>query len=215
VRLPVVRAATVVTGKDPGEWEVMGRTTWLTCSRVAPGPFDRLASLPKVFDLPGGFVYTLRGQFIVLALMVDHFAVVEAVAQHIPYAGLSKGPPIYGPTLLSVTVSPITAELEGGQVSMSIDVQDATGVSSALVYWRNPAGFHATISCDTFVNGSCTSTRTMGQSGFTISGDYEWLMIILTDTNSVYRNYHSNGTWSQQLSVTGSHGFSVSDLTVQ
>ena len=80
VRLPVVRAATVVTGKDPGEGEVMGRTPRVTRCRVAPGPFDRLASLPKVFDLPGDFVYTLRGQFIVLTLMVDHFAVVEPVA---------------------------------------------------------------------------------------------------------------------------------------
>ena len=33
-------------------------------------------------------MYTLRGQFIFLTLMVDHFAVVKAVAQHIPYAGL-------------------------------------------------------------------------------------------------------------------------------
>ena len=29
--------------------------------------------------------------------MVDHFTVVEAVAQYISYAGLSKGPPLYGP----------------------------------------------------------------------------------------------------------------------
>ena len=107
-------------------------------------------------------------------------------------------------------------------MSVSIDAQDASGVSSAVVYWRNPAGFHATISCNTFVNGSCTNTngsctntRAMGQSGFTMSGDYEWLMIHLTDTNDVYRRYHSNGSWSQNLNVTGSHGFSVSDLIVQ
>jgi len=48
-----------------------------------------------------------------------------------------------------------------------------------------------------------------------MSGDYEWLMIHLTDTNDVYRRYHSNGSWSQNLNVTGSHGFSVSDLIVQ
>ena len=80
VRLPVVRAATVVTGKDPGEGEVMGRAPRVTRRCVAPGPFDRLASLPKVFDLPGDFVFSLRGQFTGLTSMVDHLPIVEAVA---------------------------------------------------------------------------------------------------------------------------------------
>ena len=80
----------------------MGRTPRVTRCRVAPGPFDRLALGPQVLHFLSDFVYPLRGQFIVLAFMVDHFAVVEAVAQHIPYAGLSKGPPIYGPEPLGV-----------------------------------------------------------------------------------------------------------------
>ena len=62
----------------------------MTCGRAAPGSFDRLALGPQVVHFLSDFVYTLRGQFIVLALTVDHFAVVEAVAQHIPYAGLDR-----------------------------------------------------------------------------------------------------------------------------
>ena len=34
--------------------------------------------------------------------MVDHSAFVEAVAQHVPYAGLSEGPPPDGPEPLGI-----------------------------------------------------------------------------------------------------------------
>ena len=43
MRLPVVRAATVVTGKDSGEGEVLHRAPGMAHCRVAPGPFDFLA----------------------------------------------------------------------------------------------------------------------------------------------------------------------------
>ena len=107
----------MVTGKDPGEGEVMGRTPRVTRRSVAPGPFDRLALGPQVLHFLSDFVYPLRGLFIVLALMVDHFAVVEAVAQHIPYTGLSKGPPPYGPEPPGVeAVSHITVGVVTGGV---------------------------------------------------------------------------------------------------
>lgn len=99
----------MVTGKDPGEGEVMRRTPGVTRHCVAPGPFDLLALGPQVLHFLSDFVYTIRDQFIVLAFMVDHFAVVEAVAQHIPDAGLFEGPPPYGPEAFGVeAISHIT-----------------------------------------------------------------------------------------------------------
>ena len=49
-----------MTGKDPGEGEVMARTPRVTRRRVAPGPFDRLALGPQVLHFLSDLVYTLR-----------------------------------------------------------------------------------------------------------------------------------------------------------
>ena len=60
VRLTVVGAAAVVTGKDSGEGEVMHRAPRMTRRRVAPGPFDFLALHPQVLHFLGDFVYSRR-----------------------------------------------------------------------------------------------------------------------------------------------------------
>jgi hypothetical protein len=121
-----------------------------------------------------------------------------------------------GPTLLSVTISPTTTDLDGGQISVWIDAQDASGINTTQVSWVNPAGYRASIFCDVFVNTSCTNTKTMGQHQFTLAGDYIWATVRLTDTNGKTRYYNPNGIWEEPgiTDIYGSHGFSVPDLVL-
>ena len=88
-------------------------------------------------------------------------------------------------------------------------------MSSARVWWTPPSGVTHIDSCTTFVGNTCTTTITMGTAGWgagthTLSG----YGLELFDVNSVNRRYMNSGTWVEQSGASGSHGFTVPDVTV-
>jgi hypothetical protein len=127
------------------------------------------------------------------------------------------GPPpdLSGPELLSFSVSPTTVALEGGEITITISAEDETGVDHARVWWTPPSGGANFASCGNFVGNTCTTTVTMGSNGWLAGTHGSFLYgVELFDVNNVYRRYQSSGTWVEATGVSGSHGFSVPDVTV-
>ena len=118
--------------------------------------------------------------------------------------------------MLSVSVSPTTVPLEGGEITITITAEDETGVSHADVWWTAPSGSAHYDACTTFVGDTCTTTVTMGSGGWGAGTHVPmaYYGVALHDVNDVYRRYWPSGTWIEATGVTGSHGFTVPDVTV-
>ena len=116
--------------------------------------------------------------------------------------------------MLSFSVSPTTVALEGGQITVTMSAEDETGLGSARVWWTPPSGGANFVSC-TFAGSTCTTTVTMGSGGWLAGTHGSFLYgVELFDTNDVYRRYQSSGTWVEATGASGSHGFTVPDVTV-
>ena len=108
--------------------------------------------------------------------------------------------------LLAVSVSPSSVSL-GQEVTVTMSAKDDSGVSTAIIYWKNPVNLSASIRCDNFVEGSCTTTKKIDMSSVVLrwgtSGDHIWERITLYDENAVTRGYNSDGKWSDQSGQGG------------
>ena len=103
--------------------------------------------------------------------------------------------------------------VDSGQITLTINATDPSGIKDATAYWENPAGNLASITCGSFVDGTCAMTHATGSGEWAYHGAYEWSHIGLHDQNGLYRIYKADGRW-EQGDGNGRHEFTVPDLTV-
>ena len=122
------------------------------------------------------------------------------------------------PELLSVSVTPTTVEQDAGSITVELSAQDASGVNYASIGWRDPANNSVTVTCH--FNGAETCTKTVAidssENAWTFTGNYTFNSLHLHDVNNIYRVYYPNGNTygSSYGGTSGTHGFSLPDLTV-
>jgi len=122
------------------------------------------------------------------------------------------------PELLSVSVTPTTVEQDAGSITVELSAQDASGLKHATIYWSNPGGGGAALGC--YFNGAETCTATVAvdssNSDWAFTGNYTFSSLNLYDVGNIYRVYYPNGTTygSSNGGTSGTHGFSLPDLTV-
>jgi hypothetical protein len=110
-------------------------------------------------------------------------------------------------------VTPTTVSVDGGQFSVTTSAEDESGIDQVSINWANPVGAVGSVGCH-FTSGTCTTTTTVGSGVWGISGDYQLSAIYIYDSNSIYRIYYPNGTWTELGGGSGTHGLSFPDLTL-